>query len=120
MGFITPSHSWEETDDALTVRVSVRGVPRSSFDVFAASCYLKVNAPPYLFSCDLEGEIVDGECVATIDDQGVAFRCPKATPGVRWGRLRREATPATRAAICLLYTSPSPRDATLSRMPSSA
>ena len=99
MGFITPSHSWEETDDALTVRVSVRGVPRSSFDVFAASCYLKVNAPPYLFSCDLEGEIVDGECVATIDDQGVAFRCPKATPGVRWGRLRREATPATRAAI---------------------
>ena len=26
----------------------------------------------------------------------------------------------TRANICLLYTSPSPRDATLSRMPSSA
>ena len=26
----------------------------------------------------------------------------------------------TRASICLLYTSPSPRDATLSRMPSSA
>ena len=27
---------------------------------------------------------------------------------------------AARAGICLLYTSPSPRDATLSRMPSSA
>ena len=28
--------------------------------------------------------------------------------------------PATHAGLCLLYTSPSPRDATLSRMPSSA
>ena len=27
---------------------------------------------------------------------------------------------AARAKVCLLYTSPSPRDATLSRMPSSA
>ena len=31
-----------------------------------------------------------------------------------------EATPTERYGICLLYTSPSPRDATLSRMPSSA
>ena len=29
-------------------------------------------------------------------------------------------TPEAQAWICLLYTSPSPRDATLSRMPSSA
>ena len=29
-------------------------------------------------------------------------------------------TPGTRLYLCLLYTSPSPRDATLSRMPSSA
>ena len=28
--------------------------------------------------------------------------------------------PSIRAVTCLLYTSPSPRDATLSRMPSSA
>ena len=28
--------------------------------------------------------------------------------------------PSTRTSACLLYTSPSPRDATLSRMPSSA
>ena len=31
-----------------------------------------------------------------------------------------EAAGTTSAATCLLYTSPSPRDATLSRMPSSA
>ena len=32
----------------------------------------------------------------------------------------RDIVPAGKLAICLLYTSPSPRDATLSRMPSSA
>ena len=31
-----------------------------------------------------------------------------------------QGTPRARYIICLLYTSPSPRDATLSRMPSSA
>jgi hypothetical protein len=90
MGFITPTHAWEETDSLVTVRVDIKGVPRSSLDVFASSCYLKVNAPPYLFSCDLEGEIVDAECVATVDAKGVEFRCPKAFPGTTWGRLRRE------------------------------
>ena len=64
MGFITPSHVWEETDSEVTVLVEVKGVPRSSFDVFASSAFLKVNAPPYLFSCDLEGDIAD----ALIDD----------------------------------------------------
>ena len=39
-----------------------------------------------------------------------------------WQRERRENFAAVLAGqnICLLYTSPSPRDATLSRMPSSA
>ena len=32
----------------------------------------------------------------------------------------QELFPETQVTICLLYTSPSPRDATLSRMPSSA
>ena len=72
MGFITPTHAWEETDSEVTVRVDIKGVPRSSLDVFASSCYLKVNAPPYLFSCDLEGEIDDAACVATVDAAGVA------------------------------------------------
>ena len=36
------------------------------------------------------------------------------------GKLLRRAIEADRFTSCLLYTSPSPRDATLSRMPSSA
>ena len=39
-------------------------------------------------------------------------------PKYRIGRLQADITLA--AGSCLLYTSPSPRDATLSRMPSSA
>ena len=34
--------------------------------------------------------------------------------------LREDADEEAMALLCLLYTSPSPRDATLSRMPSSA
>ena len=36
------------------------------------------------------------------------------------GRLSERIAPPTHLVSCLLYTSPSPRDATLSRMPSSA
>ena len=76
--------------------------------VAAASCYLKVNAPPYLFSCDLEGEIDDGKCVATIDSDGVEFRCQKvntsseaggASGTTRWGCLKRQVTAATKADV---------------------
>ena len=34
MGFITPTHTWEETDTEVVVRVEIKGVPRTSFDVF--------------------------------------------------------------------------------------
>ena len=40
--------------------------------------------------------------------------------GKPWGGDEAKNSPAAQFIICLLYTSPSPRDATLSRMPSSA
>ena len=52
---------------------------------------------------------------------GVHLACEQAsnllTKVLEWGRLMSYLEQSTR---CLLYTSPSPRDATLSRMPSSA
>ena len=42
------------------------------------------------------------------------------TPGVPPGVIERGLLLKMRFEFCLLYTSPSPRDATLSRMPSSA
>ena len=41
-------------------------------------------------------------------------------PDIEWGELRAEDINITADKICLLYTSPSPRDLSTSRMPSSA
>ena len=52
------------------------------------------------------------------------LRCRRLVQTLRLTRELQEATAATvaaaAAAACLLYTSPSPRDRTRSRMPSSA
>jgi len=101
MGFITPPHSWYETDDDILVIVKVQGVPRCTFDIFASSCYIKVNAPPFLFSCDLEGEIDETRCVATIDHEGVKLHCAKAKSGLRWHRLARERSTYSNVANAL-------------------
>ena len=53
-----------------------------------------------LYQADVEGELHGRGCIAS--------------------PLARQARQPPRYGSCLLYTSPSPRDATLSRMPSSA
>ena len=63
------------------------------------------------------------ECVRDrLEGVGVyANECPRCTHPVYVKDLRPNRTVAgVISRICLLYTSPSPRDATLSRMPSSA
>ena len=58
--------------------------------------------------------------------EGPAEVCSSPGPGLFGGSLadidlnRRDSRHAGGRGTCLLYTSPSPRDATLSRMPSSA
>ena len=44
----------------------------------------------------------------------------KENPEIWTPKLKKELYEACRTIICLLYTSPSPRDRTRSRMPSSA
>ena len=43
-----------------------------------------------------------------------------SAPSMLGGRVNSDLVSARNICACLLYTSPSPRDATLSRMPSSA
>ena len=101
MGFVTPPYSWYETDDAICIHIQARGVPRRTFEIFAASSFVKVNAPPFLFSCDLEGEIDETSCVATIDHEGVEIHCSKARRGIRWHRLACERTKENKMAVAL-------------------
>ena len=52
-------------------------------------------------------EVTSPQAFSALKDKGLTVRCP-------------ERTVATVDHICLLYTSPSPRDLSTSRMPSSA
>ena len=60
-------------------------------------------------------EFEDGDIAITIKPDGAIGKVilPKMD-------LKTQNSAGYRAMLCLLYTSPSPRDATLSRMPSSA
>ena len=92
----------------------------TAYGMFSA-CKYKVGTPSSSFAMTdlLQGILPFG---------GVAFRLSNSsTPyGVEIGRYLAsscsslEAIDMLQLGICLLYTSPSPRDATLSRMPSSA
>ena len=66
--------------------------------------------------CDTDSPAVD---VSILEDGGCAFRTTPAEPGITF-RMSCGVTVAKYASICLLYTSPSPRDLSTSRMPSSA
>ena len=70
---------------------------------------------------DVVGEALSALVVNKM--RGVLDICAMKAPGfgVRRKDLLQDIAIATGATyVCLLYTSPSPRDATLSRMPSSA
>ena len=63
--------------------------------------------------------------VADSDDENVTIEVRTSPDDMgrvigKRGRVARAIRTVAQAAACLLYTSPSPRDATLSRMPSSA
>ena len=68
------------------------------------------------------------DVLADFDDLGLPepyrIKTGDRESSILWERMRRldayRMPPLASSIVCLLYTSPSPRDATLSRMPSSA
>ena len=70
----------------------------------------------YLSKDLLEMDVEERACEGIF----LAFQYPVELPGVNNTYFLKSALNAQRKYSCLLYTSPSPRDATLSRMPSSA
>ena len=110
---------------------------------------LNVLGTELLMCCDdpVTGFYRDGYCNTGVDDLGLHIVCSEMTeeflkfsaqkgndlstpreefdfpglkPGDKWCLCALRWKEAFDAGVCLLYTSPSPRDATLSRMPSSA
>ena len=63
--------------------------------------------------------IVSVELIQITDKTNIPF-APKAKKTIEKIKEKEEKLVSEQAPPCLLYTSPSPRDATLSRMPSSA
>ena len=63
--------------------------------------------------------ISEAKIIARLVD-GIGFRYQLATNGLSQKEIDFCPIAGSMNMICLLYTSPSPRDATLSRMPSSA
>eukprot|EP00983_Pelagomonas_calceolata_P065672 1148683-Pelagomonas_calceolata.AAC.1 len=88
---ISPSYTWEETEQALEVVVHLPGASRAKSDVFATECMLKVNSSPYLLLIDLHADVDDALSAATLTADGVKFKLFKRVPGL-WGRLTREAS----------------------------
>ena len=60
------------------------------------------------------------EIISLDDDAMGEFVCPYCDGEFEWGLDSDEEVDDALSYSCLLYTSPSPRDATLSRMPSYA
>jgi hypothetical protein len=71
---ISPSYTWDETELALEVVVSLPGASRAKSDVFATECMLKVNSSPYLLLIDLYDEVDDSRSAATLTGDGVVFK----------------------------------------------
>ena len=95
-----------------------------------------VAAPQIVFSLNAKGEITDnwaqgdgsGDGQTALPENGIAFSDARITLNSPYGVLKMTGTGDVNSPedvranfkICLLYTSPSPRDRTRSRMPSSA
>ena len=78
-----------------------------------------------MFSVDLPSDCEDSDSVDVIDTCVFSVDLPSDSPSAPWltKTCYRGGITVLHNSInytCLLYTSPSPRDATLSRMPSSA
>ena len=93
---------------------STRGNNRESMltDIFDPSAKIEPNYQTYLVETE-NGETFTG----TLDSESPTSVTLKKEQGVTKTVLRKDIEQIN---VCLLYTSPSPRDATLSRMPSSA
>ena len=113
----------------LHVKLYVKGghqyeLPQKEVAKLSFSDYCNIVPASFVMYCDLEAMIIKEVAVNRGKIQNKSTHVPIAVAAITVCRPRKEfdSPPMiyTGENCCLLYTSPSPRDATLSRMPSSA
>ena len=82
--------------------------------------FVVLDALAGLGETDAADRAVMADRLARVGEVAVAVGVADVEPGLAVAALADVAVPAVVPGICLLYTSPSPRDLSTSRMPSSA
>ncbi|XP_006276929.1 dynein axonemal assembly factor 4 [Alligator mississippiensis] len=84
-------YSWRQTDAAVYVSLSLRGVRVAPANIFCTDQYLKVNVPPFLFEAILYAPIDDTSSTAKIENGSVFFTLYKKEAAT-WESLVMENT----------------------------
>ena len=117
------ARAWQETLATSGVRVESVRLPKEALAARAAelAAARDARALPCAWRCRARVLAARGLRAADLSGSSDPYAqvCPVTAAGAELAEDRRRATPR-RARTCLLYTSPSPRDGLLSRMPSSA
>ncbi|KEG08518.1 TPR Domain containing protein [Trypanosoma grayi] len=87
---VKPAYEWEQTDDEVLLRVTIKGFKKEAIDVFLSDVWVKVNAAPtYLLALDLLHPIDvvrSTHYVDPVDRTCLRLRLRKQQPGV-WSDL---------------------------------
>ena len=74
---VTGVYEWDENAETLVVRVPLKGVVRSTVDVFVSDVLVKVNYAPYLLVLDLLHPVDDTGSKAVFQDGSLVLSLPK-------------------------------------------
>ena len=94
---VQPNFDWEQDDDEVVIRVTIKGFRADAIDVFISDLYVKVNAhPTYLLTLDLSHGIVLEKSTFRLDLPKIKITLPKRERGLIWETLVLDAklTPA--------------------------
>lgn len=83
---VSPQYEWQESEEEVTLTVSLKGVCSGAPSLFCSACCLKLNAPPYLLLIDLFEEVNESSSRAVKVAEGYTISLVKKVPGL-WGQL---------------------------------
>ncbi|XP_077289540.1 dynein axonemal assembly factor 4-like [Arctopsyche grandis] len=69
--------TWKQSQDAIHIRVPLRGVHSTKVDIFTSEKFLKLHYPPFLFEVYLSHSIKENEGVCTFTDTEALIELPK-------------------------------------------